>query len=105
MFDDYPKASEEAGNLYQVEELLNVQRVGDTLQDIKRFINEWGATLAGKPTPPEDNILRDLFLRRICSVPSLKCDIYPFDQAREGEDNKTYHFLFASVRNYIDLTP
>ena len=102
MFDDYFKISEEAGNLYRVEGLLNVQRVGDTLQDIKRFINKWDATLAGMPTPPEDNILRDLFLRQIRHAPSLKYDIDLFDRAKEGEENKTYQFLLTSVRNYID---
>ena len=44
MFDDYFKTSEEAGSLYRVEDLLNVVKVGDTVADLKRFINRWDAT-------------------------------------------------------------
>ena len=38
MFDDYFKTSEEAGNLYSLEDLLKVQKTG-AVQDLRRFIN------------------------------------------------------------------
>ena len=39
MFDDYFRVSEEAGNLFRLEDLLAVERRGDTLDDLKRFIS------------------------------------------------------------------
>lgn len=102
MFDDCFKTSEEAGNLYRLEDILQVHRVGDTLADIKRFINKWDATLAGMATMPAEMTLRDLFLRQIRHAPTLKYDIDLFDRAKEGEYNKSYDFLVKSVRDYID---
>ena len=39
MFEDYFKTSEEAGSLYRVEDLLGVVKVGDSVQDLRRFVN------------------------------------------------------------------
>ena len=54
MFGDYFKTSEEAGRLYRVEDLLGVVRTGDSVDDLKRFLNRWDATIAGMETPPDD---------------------------------------------------
>ena len=51
--------------IYRVEDLLNVVKVGDTVADLKRFINRWDATIAGMPEPPHENVLRDILLRQI----------------------------------------
>ena len=42
MFDEYFRTSEEAGNLYQLEDLLKVARKGDTIEDLKRFMTSRG---------------------------------------------------------------
>lgn len=102
MFDDYFKTSEEAGNLYRVEDLLNVIKVGDSIQDLKRFVKKWDATIAGMREPPEDYILRDILLRQIRSSLLLKYDIEVFDRAREGDKQKTYAFLLQSIKDLID---
>ena len=102
MFDDYFKTSEEAGSLYRVEDLLNVVKVGDTVADLKRFINRWDATIAGMPEPPHENVLRDILLRQIRTSTILRYDIDLFDRAKEGDHHRSYKFLLQSIKDLID---
>ena len=87
------KTSEEAGSLYRVEDLLGVVKVGDTVQDLRRFINKWDATLAGMAVTPDDAVLRDILLRQIRPSQLLKYDIEMFDRAHEKSHEKSYSFL------------
>ena len=102
MFEDYFKTSEEAGSLYRVEDLLGVVKVGDTAQDLRRFINKWDATLAGMAVTPDDAVLRDILLRQIRPSHLLKYDIEVFDRAHEKSHEKSYGFLHQSMKNLID---
>ena len=102
MFEDYFKISEEAGSLYRVEDLLGVVKVGDTVQDLRRFINKWDATLAGMAVTPDDAVLRDILLRQIRPSQLLKYDIEVFDRAHEKSHEKSYGFLHQSMKNLID---
>ena len=102
MFEDYFKTSEEAGSLYRVEDLLGVVKVGDTVQDLRRFINKWDATLAGMAVTPDDAVLRDILLRQIRPSQLLKYDIEMFDRAHEKSHEKSYSFLHQSMKNLID---
>jgi hypothetical protein len=81
MFEDYFITPEEAGSLYRVEDVLGVVKVGDTVQDLRRFVNKWDATLAGMATTLEDAALRDIPLRQIRPSQLLKYDIEVFDRA------------------------
>ena len=101
-FEDYFKTSEEAGSLYRVEDLLGVVKVGDTVQDLRRFINKWDATLAGMAVTPDDAVLRDILLRQIRPSQLLKYDIEMFDRAHEKSHEKSYSFLHQSMKNLID---
>ena len=65
MFDDYFKTSEEAGNLYSLEDLLKVQ------------------VIAGMKQVPEESILRDVLLREIRNSVLMKYDIDTYDRAKE----------------------
>ena len=102
MFEDYFKTCEEAGSLYRVEDLLGVVKVGDTVQDLRRFINKWDATLAGMASTPEEAVLRDILLRQIRPSQLLKYDIEVFDRASEKAHEKSYSFLHQSMKNLID---
>eukprot|EP00435_Cladocopium_sp_Y103_P035790 s3403_g9.t1 len=103
MFVDYFKTSEEAGSLYRLEDLLGVVKVGDTIQDLRRFVNKWDATLAGMASTPDDAVLRDSLLRQIrCSSQLLEYDIEVFDRAHEKPHAKSYDFLHRSMKNLID---
>ena len=47
------RTSEEAGkagSLYCVQDLLGLVRTGDSVDDLKRFLNRWDATIAGMET-------------------------------------------------------
>jgi hypothetical protein len=76
--------------------------VGDTVQDLRRFVNKWGATLAGMATTPKDAVLRDILLRQIRPSQLLKYDIEVFDRASEKAYEKSYGFLRQSMKNLID---
>ena len=69
MFDDYFRVSEEAGNLFRLEDLLAVERRGDTLDDLKRFISRWDSVIAGMSPVPEEASLRDIFMRQVRHCP------------------------------------
>ena len=45
MFEDSFRTSEEAGSLYRVEDLLGVVRTGESVEDLRRFLNRWDAQL------------------------------------------------------------
>ena len=39
MLVDYFRTSEEAGSLYRVEDLLGAVRTGESVEDLRRFLN------------------------------------------------------------------
>ena len=51
------RTSEEAGSLYHVEDLLGVVRTGDSVDDPKRFLNRWDATIAGMETSLDESVI------------------------------------------------
>ena len=102
MFEDYFKTSEEAGSLYRVEDLLGVVRTGDTVDDLKRLLNRWDATIAGMEPPPDDLVLRDILLRQIRKCHLMKYDIEAFDRASEKSEQKSYGFLLQNIRDLLD---
>ena len=102
MFEDYFKTSEEAGSLYRVEDLLGVVRTGDSVDDLKRFLNRWDATIAGMETPPDDLVLRDILLRQIRKCHLMKYDIEALDRESEKSEQKPYAFLLQNIRDLLD---
>ena len=106
MFDEYFRTSEEAGNLYQLEDLLNVARRGDTIEDLKRFINVWDRVLAGMNPVPEEASLRDIFMRQVRECPLIKLDIELYDRATKTDvmkqgDGQT-DTIYNCCRNLLD---
>jgi hypothetical protein len=102
MFEDYFRTSEEAGSLYRVEDLLGVVRTGESVEDLRRFLNRWDATIAGMETPPDDLVLRDTLLRQIRKCQLMKYDIEEFDRANEKSEQKSYAFLLRNIRDLLD---
>eukprot|EP00435_Cladocopium_sp_Y103_P055854 s582_g18.t1 len=103
MFEDYFRTSEEAGSLYRVEDLLGVTRTGESVEDLRRFLNRWDATIAGMEAPPADSVLRDILLRQIRKCHLMKYDIEAFDEASEKTEQKSYAFLSFLLQNIRDL--
>ena len=102
MFEDYFRTSEEAGSLYRVEDLLGVVRTGESVEDLRRFLNRWDATIAGMETPPDDLVLRDILLRQVRKCQLMKYDIEAFDRAPEKSEQKSYAFLLRNIRDLLD---
>ena len=102
MFEDHFRTSEEAGSLYRVEDLLGVVRNGESVEDLRRFLNRWDATIAGMETPPDDLVLRGILLRQIRKCHLMKYDIEAFDRAPEKSEQKSYAFLLRNIRDLLD---
>ena len=102
MFDQYFKTSEEAGNLYSLEDLLRVSRHGEGIIDLKRFLNAWDSVIAGMKKPPEEKVLKDILLRQVRSCHLLRYDIDTYDRCRDDDPNKSYDFLMRCMRDLIE---
>ena len=102
MFEDYFRTSQEAGSLYRVEDLLGVVRTGESVEDLRRLLNRWDATIAGMETPPDDLVLRDILLQQIRKCQLMKYDIEAFDRAPEKSEQKSYAFLLRNIRDLLD---
>ena len=102
MFDQYFKTSEEAGNLYSLEDLLRVSRHGEGIIDLKRFLNAWDSVIAGMKRPPEEKVLKDILLRQVRSCHLLWYDIDTYDRCRDNDPNKSYYFLMRCMRDLIE---
>ena len=74
-----------------------VVRTGDSVDDFKRFLNRWDATIAGIETPPDDLVVRQI---RKCHL--LKYDVEAFDRASEKSEQKSYSFLRRNIRDFLD---
>ena len=81
---------------------MGVVKAGDTVQDLRKFVNKWDATLAGMATTPEEAVLRDILLRQIRPSQLLKYDIEVFNRASEKSHEKSYILLHQSMKNLID---
>ena len=77
-------------------------RTGENVEDLRRFLNRWDATIAGMETPPDDLVLRDVLLRQIRKSTLMKYDIEAFDRAPEKSEQKSYAFLLKSFRDLLD---
>ena len=102
MFEDCFRTSGEAGSLYHVEDLLGVVRTGESVEDLRRFLNRWDATIAGMETPPDDLVLRDILLRQIRKCQLMKYDIKACDRALEKSEQKSYAYLLQNIRDLLD---
>ena len=81
---------------------MGAVRTGDSVDDLKRFLNRWDATIAGMETPADDLVLRDILLRQIGKCHLLKYDIEPFDRASEKSEQKSYAFLLQNIKDFLD---
>ena len=112
MFDDYFRVSEEAGNLFRLEDLLAVERRGDTLDDLKRFISRWDSVIAGMSPVPEEASLRDIFMRQVRHCPLIHLDVEIYDRAKVDEKTKradeqeilvkSYDFLYDACKSKLE---
>jgi len=93
MFEDYFRTSED---------LLGVVRTGESVEDLRGFLNRWDATIAGMEAAPDDLVLRDFLLRQIRKCQLMKYDIAAFDRAPEKSEQKCYAYLLPNICDLLD---
>ena len=80
IFNEYFRTSEEARNLYQLEDLLKVTMVGDTIDHLRRFVNQWDR-VRGDESIPEEASARGIFMCQARECPLIKLNIELCDSA------------------------
>ena len=98
MYEMFFRTNEEAGSLYDLEDMLKVSLHGD---DLKSFMYNWDAVVAGMKHIPDEHTMRDLFFRQIKKSNRMRYDIDTYERAKEGDPKHTYAFLEKSVRDLI----
>ena len=67
--------------LYGTEDLLKIHLVND---DLATFIRNWDAVIAGMKHLPDNNTLKDIFLREIRKTKRMDYDLRVYEWSREG---------------------
>ena len=98
MFEQYFKTNEETGALYGTEDLLKIHLVND---DLATFIRNWDAVVAGMKHLPDNNTLKDIFLREVRKTKKMEYDLRVYERSREGSDTRTYQYSVQAVRDIL----
>ena len=98
MFEQYFKTNEEAGALYGTEDLLQVRLQSD---DLKSFLQNWDAVIAGMKRIPDENTLKDLFLRQLRKSRRMSYDLDVYDRSSDGSHHRSYAYLVQAVRDLL----
>ena len=98
MFEQYFKTNEEAGALYGTEDLLQVRLQSD---DLKSLLQNWDAVIAGMKRIPDENTLKDLFLRQLRKSRRMGYDLDVYDRSSDGSHHRSYAYLVQAVRDLL----
>ena len=86
VYQHYP-ISETEGAVLDFRDLMDVKLRGD---DLRRFLNDWGLTLAGMKSVPEDTILESMFRVQIENYPGLREQMAYYERLKSGHADKEY---------------
>ena len=98
MFEQYFKTNEEAGALYGTEGLLQVRLQSD---DLKSLLQNWDAVIAGMKRIPDENALKDFFLRQLRKSRRMSYDLDVYDRSSDSSHQRSYAFLVQAVRDLL----
>ena len=101
MIYQHNRVSEEAGALYNYEDLMTVQWQGDN--KMETFIPNWDMVLEGCGDDVDLKTVRFLFLKQLRLSAKLKPDLNYYDRIPANHEDKTYDFLRGCVRRHIEL--
>jgi hypothetical protein len=96
------KLSQTSGALYSLVDLSNLRIKSEKGQrddaphsdkQLRWFVSSWDGLIAGMRTIPDDDILEDIFLRKIRGVSSLKEDLAYYDRLPAGHADRSFTFL------------
>ena len=98
MFEQYFRTNEEAGALYGTEDLLKIHLIND---DLATFIRNWDAVIAGMKHLPDNNTLKDIFMREVRKTKRMEYDLKVYERSREGSETRSYQYLVQAVRDIL----
>ena len=98
---DYHRVSEEAGALYDISDLLQIEWLSDA--KIETFISNWENVLSGCIKEVEEDVKRALFLKQVRKSQNISQDLAHYDRLPEGHEEKTYTFLRRACQRQITL--
>ena len=94
------RLTEEAGGLYDLNDLMAVKLKGD--QSLDKFMANWDSVLAGMRAEPPEEVRKVLFYNQVKNSQVLRTQIERYRLADVGHEDKTYTFLVKMVRSYLD---
>ena len=88
------------GSVYDMEDLMNCNMVNNNLTV---FLRNWDTILSGIPIQPDDNsVLEPLFHRQVKKCKVIAHDVSVYDRALEGNEQKSYQFLYNAANNHLE---
>eukprot|EP00435_Cladocopium_sp_Y103_P069313 s659_g33.t1 len=99
MMHDHFSTNIKHGATYALQDLFSVKLKGDSLRG---FISSWDQVIAGIPKIPDISVLETLFFNQEQNSKAIAHDLQEYHSAEDGTDKKSYDFLVAAVRRYLD---
>jgi hypothetical protein len=96
------KLSQTSGALYSLIDLTNLRIKAEKGQgpdschsdkQLRWFVSSWDGLIAGMKSVPEDDVLEEIFLRKIRNVVSLKEDLAYYDRLPVPHADRCFSFL------------
>ena len=95
------RVNEEAGAIYDVTDLMQVQWLGDN--NIATFDSNWDSIFAGCGDDIDMKSVKVLYFKHLRKSEVLKADIAYYTRLAATHEDKTYDFLKACVLRTIEL--
>ncbi len=105
------KLSQTSGALYSLVDLTTLKIKNEKGQkddaphsdkQLRWFVSSWDGLIAGMKTVPTEDILEEIFLRKIRNVLSLKEDLAYYDRLAGGHADKSFTFLKEACNRLLE---
>ena len=90
--------SAQAGDTMGFEDLLSIKLGGSDVGNLREFLHRWDAIASSIVEPFPEHTLRALFLRQLVAKNAIPQDIAHFNRFDHNHREKTFTFLYNSVR-------
>ena len=64
-------------------------------------MRNWDTVVAGMKHLPDNNTLKNIFLREVREAKRMEYDLRVYERSREGSDTRTYQYLVQAVRDIL----
>ena len=100
MIYEHFKTNQQACQLFSILDLSKVAFSGGD-KNLDHFISSWDGVLTGMKVQPPEYEKEEMFVSQIRKSTSLAIDIAAYDRAAQGTPERSYKFLYDSVKNYL----